>query len=71
MQSTEARPAVKRTSRPGPITRSRLIAMLEANASREYRAILGDIADRQCDSLANFAMAEHMRSLMATPGHGT
>jgi hypothetical protein len=66
MQSIESRPAVKRTSRTGAMTRARLVAMLEDNASREYRAVLADIGERQCDSLANFAMAEHMRSLMAT-----
>lgn len=55
---------VRRTSRPNRVTRAQLVAMLEENATREYRAILGDIGDRQCDSLANFAMAEHMRSLM-------
>jgi hypothetical protein len=71
MQSTNARLAFRRTSRTSLTTRARLITMLEENSSREYRAILADIGDRQCDSLANFAMAEHMRSLMAAPGRGT
>ena len=56
--------AVRRVSRPGRITRAKLVEMLEENASREYRAVLGSIADHQCDSLADFAMAEHMRSVM-------
>jgi hypothetical protein len=68
---TQVHRAVKRTSRSGTITRARLIAMLEENASREYRAILGSIRDRQCDSLADFALAEHLRSLMTQPGSGT
>ena len=70
VETTQAHAAVKRTSRSGTITRARLIAMLEENASREYRAILGSIGERQCDSLAHFAMAEHMRSLMKLPDSG-
>lgn len=70
MQYPDVRP-VKRSSRPEAITRARLIAMLEDNASREYRAILADIGERQCDSLANFAMAEHLRSLMSVAEHAT
>jgi len=65
MEETSA--AVRRTSRPETITRSRLVAMLEDNATREYRAVLGSIGERQCDSLANCAMAEHMRSIMMSP----
>jgi hypothetical protein len=68
VESTESTAAIRRTSRPGTVTRSRLIAMLEDSATREYRAVLGDIGERQCDSLANFAMAEHMRSIMMSPG---
>jgi hypothetical protein len=64
-QPTESHRAFRRTSRPESLTRARLVAMLEENASREYRAILADIGERQCDSLANFAMAEHLRSLMS------
>ena len=65
MESIESPAAHRRISRPGSITRSKLVEMLEENASREYRAILGSIVDHQCDSLADFAMAEHMRSIMA------
>ena len=64
MESTETVAVVRRTSRPNRVTRAQLVAMLEENATREYRAILGAIGERQCDSLANFAMAEYMRSLM-------
>jgi hypothetical protein len=71
MQSTDSRPVFRRTSRSSPVTRDRLVAMLEDHASREYQAFLGYIGDHQCDSLANFAMAEHMRSLMATTEQGT
>ena len=71
MQSTESLSAFRRASRPGSVTRERLVAMLEDHASREYRAILSDIGDRQCESLANFAMAEHMRSLIASKEQGT
>ena len=67
MESTETAVRVRRTSRPNRVTRSQLISLLEEHATREYRAILGAIGDRQCDSLANFAMAEHMRSLMSSP----
>jgi hypothetical protein len=62
---TEGSGAVKRTSRSGTITRARLIAMLEDNAVNEYQAILRCIRERQCDSLGEFAMAEHMRSLLS------
>ena len=64
MESINTPEEFRRTSRPGSVTRAQLVAMLEENATREYRAILGSIIDRQCDSLADFAMAEHMRSVM-------
>lgn len=67
MESIETPVRVRRTSRPNRVTRTQLVALLEEHATREYRAILGSIGDRQCDSLANFAMAEHMRSIMAPP----
>jgi len=55
----------ERTGRDGRSRRAQLIAMLEEHASREYQAILRLVRERQCDSLADFAMAEHMRSLMS------
>ena len=55
----------ERTGRDGRSRRAQLIAMLEEHASREYQAILRLVRERQCDSLADFAMAEHMRSLLS------
>ncbi len=49
---------------------TRAIAMLDEGATREYRAILRLITERQCDSLGDFAMAEHLRSMLAQQ-HGT
>jgi hypothetical protein len=42
----------------------RLVAMLDEGAMREYRAILRLIGERQCDSLGDFAMAEHLRGVL-------
>ena len=55
----------ERTGRDGRTRRAQLIAMLEEHASREYQAILRLVRERQCDSLADFAMAEHIRSVMS------
>jgi hypothetical protein len=55
----------ERTGRDGRSRRAQLIAMLEEHASREYQAILRLVRERQCDSLADFAMAEHIRSVMS------
>jgi hypothetical protein len=54
----------ERTGRDGRTRRAQLVAMLEEHASREYQAIFRLVRERQCDSLADFAMAEHMRSLL-------
>lgn len=40
-------------------------ARLTERMMREYRAILGLVRDRQCDSLGDFALAEHLRSVLA------
>ena len=37
---------------------------LADEAMREYRAILRLIGERQCDSLGDFAMAEHLRNVL-------
>jgi hypothetical protein len=42
--------------------------MLDEGATREYRAILRLISERQCDSLGDFAMAEHLRGVLAQQG---
>jgi hypothetical protein len=44
---------------------ARVVAMLDEGATREYRAILRLISERQCDSLGDFAMAEHLRGVLA------
>jgi hypothetical protein len=43
----------------------RLIELLDEDATREYQAILRLVRERQCDSLGDFAMAEHLRSVLA------
>jgi hypothetical protein len=43
---------------------ARQLAMLDDGATREYRAILRLIGERQCDSLGDFAMAEHLRGVL-------
>ena len=70
MQQTESQAGTKRSSREHTITRAGLIALLEEHASREYEAVLRCIRERQCNSLGDFAMAEHMRSLLS-PGAQT
>ncbi len=65
MPTTTAPISRERHGRDGRSRRAQLIAMLEEHASREYQAILRLVDERQCDSLADFAMAEHMRSLMS------
>ena len=65
MPTATAPTSRERTGRDGRTRRAQLIAMLEEHASREYQAILRCIRERQCDSLADFAMAEHMRSLLS------
>ncbi len=65
MPATTAPISRERTGRDARSRRAQLIAMLEEHASREYQAILCLVRERQCDSLADFAMAEHMRSLMS------
>ena len=65
MPATTAPISRERTGRDGRSRRAQLIAMLEEHASREYQAILRLVRERQCDSLADFAMAEHVRSLMS------
>ena len=47
---------------------ARAVAMLDEGATREYRAILRLISERQCDSLGDFAMAEHMRGALTPTG---
>ncbi len=47
------------------VNRARLMALLEDDATREYQAILRIIRERQCDSLADFAMAEYLRGVLA------
>ena len=47
---------------------ARAVAMLDEGATREYRAILRLISERQCDSLGDFAMAEHLRGVLAQQG---
>jgi hypothetical protein len=71
VESTQTAVRIRRSSRPTRVTRAQLIAMLEEHATREYRAVLAAIGDRQCDSLGNFAMAEHMRRLMAPQTQST
>ena len=44
---------------------ARAVALLDETATREYRAILRLIGERQCDSLGDFAMAEHLRGVLA------
>ena len=65
MPTATAPTSRERTGRDGRTRRAQLIAMLEEHASREYQAILRLVRERQCDSLADFAMAEHMRSLLS------
>ena len=66
MQQMESHASTKRISRGRTTTRDGLIALLEQHATREYEAILRCIGERQCNSLGDFAMAEHMRSLMSS-----
>jgi hypothetical protein len=47
------------------MNRERLLALLDEDATREYQAILRLVRERQCDSLGDFAMAEHLRSVLA------
>ena len=47
------------------VNRERLMALLDEDATREYQAILRLVRERQCDSLGDFAMAEHLRSVLA------
>jgi hypothetical protein len=47
------------------VNRARLVELLEEDATREYQAILRLVRERQCDSLGDFAMAEHLRSVLA------
>jgi hypothetical protein len=52
----------------GPVLKNvmnaRALALLDDGATREYRAILRLIGERQCDSLGDFAMAEHLRGVL-------
>ena len=43
---------------------TRVLALLDDGATREYRAILRLIGERQCESLGDFAMAEHLRGVL-------
>ena len=47
------------------VNRARLMALLEDDATREYQAVLRLVRERQCDSLGDFAMAEHLRAVLA------
>ena len=47
------------------VNRARLMELLDEAATREYQAILRLVRERQCDSLGDFAMAEHLRSVLA------
>ena len=47
----------------GPLE-SQVTERLVGEATREYRAILRLIGERQCDSLGDFAMAEHLRHVL-------
>ncbi len=49
------------------VNRARLMALLEDDATREYQAILRLVRERQCNSLGDFAIAEHLRSVLAQP----
>lgn len=46
----------------------RVLDLLDEGATREYRAILRLISERQCDSLGDFAMAEHVRGVLTPTG---
>jgi hypothetical protein len=50
------------------VNRARLMALLDEDATREYQAILRLVRERQCDSLGDFAMAEHLRAVLAQSG---
>jgi hypothetical protein len=45
--------------------RAPVAAMLDIGFVREYGEVLRLICERQCDSLADFAMAEHVRAVLA------
>jgi hypothetical protein len=47
------------------VNHARLMELLDQDATREYQAILRLVRERQCDSLGDFAMAEHLRSVLA------
>jgi hypothetical protein len=47
------------------VNRARLMELLDEDATREYQAILRLVRERQCDSLGDFAMAEHLRAVLA------